>query len=261
MNPWQMAQQIKAELQAVAWPGGSQDPVFGTYRVFVTAGTPSEETIPPGFPFAMVILEGYEPDDEHPELLTQRFRVFAVAEVAGDPLGEHAVIGSSVSELGVSAGRGIAEIVERVRSSVQDLTGADGAHVQLGASSGPTTETIGRGRHIVAQDVPLQAWCLSALYYSPPQQLTHTGTAFNWQGAHCSDRFDFLQYKLVRKAGSSPSTDPSDGTLLYTGTTASFTGAATSGNTYTVFAEYDARGIGTAEDASEPEVGSYLVVA
>lgn len=263
MNPLQMALQIKHKLQEVAWPLGSGEVVFGSYGVAIFAGTPNEEQFPAGYPWVLVTPGSGRMDPDHPELITQTFGLMVAAEVAGDPQGEFALVGGSISDLGKSAGRGVMEVSERARFAVQDLTGADGAKIIVTSTSTGGPFTMGQGRHIAVAELTLECLCTSQEHYAAPQHLTHTGGdggTWSWEGAHCSDRFDFLQYRLVQKAGSSPSTDPSDGTVLYTGTTASTTGSATSGNTYTVFADYDARGGGAVEDSSEPEVGSYVVV-
>jgi len=264
MNPIQMALQIKHELQTATWSGG--DLVFGARgSVAVFAGAPTEEQIPPGFPWALVGLDSGDIDEDDPSHIMQRFSITIAAEVAGDRMGEYALIGGAAASLTKSAGRGVGEIAERVRSAVQSLTGADGASVQLSAINTGTPAILGRGRHVAMDELTLSAVCTSALYYAPPQRLRSEsvdgGDTWLWAGAHCSSRFDFLQYRLVEKAGSSPSTSPSDGTVLYTGTAAQFVAAATSGKTYTVFADYNGRGGATVEASSAVVIGSYKVVA
>ena len=260
MNPAQMAQQIKHKLTTVAWPGGSTDVVFGLKAVHVFAGSPTEAQIPPGFPWCLVSIESGEADEDHPEFITQNYRLISAVNVAGDPLGAHAIVGGAVSELGKSAGRGIAEIAERVRAAVGNLLGSDGAKIMLSLSSTGTPETLGDGRHLTMDSLTLTALCTSGLHYAAPQIIAHDGTDWTWTGSHCSDRFDFKQYRLVRKSGSSASTSPSDGTVVYTGTPATFTGVKTTANTYTVFADYSARKqTDVIEGSSDPEIGSYLV--
>lgn len=223
------------------------------------AGVPTHEQIPPGFPWALVLIGSGDPDEDHPELISQSFDVITGVNVTGDPLGEHAIIGGAVADLGKSAGRGIAEVNERVRAALEKLTGADGAPILLSGTSIDTPAPFGDGRHMTIGTHTFTAVCTSALFYSPAQRIAHNGTDWTWEGTHVSNRFDFLQYRLVRKAGSSPSTDPSDGTVVYTGAPATFTGVKTTSNTYTAFADYNARGGTAVEDSSEPEVGSYLV--
>lgn len=258
MNPLQMALQIRHKLRTVAWTTGSAEVVFGTRAVHIYAGSPTEEQIPPGFPWALVGLDSGSADIDDPDLITQRFTVLVATEVAADPEGELAVIGGSVADLGRSVGRGVGEVAERARAAVQDLTGADGAKIQIAATSYSSTSVLGRGRHIAMAEMSLEALCTSQPHYAAPQRIAWATNLWSWAGTHCSNRFDFLQYRLVRKAGSTPSANPSDGTVVYTGTAASFVGAKTGGNVYTVFADYNGRGGSTVEASSDPEVGAYL---
>lgn len=261
MNSWQFAQQIKFELEKVAWPTGTQSVVFGAKgSVAVFAGVPSEEQIPPGFPWCLISIDGGDADEAHPEFITQTYTLLCAADATGDPMGEFSLIGGSVADKGRSVGRGVLEVVERVRAAVGNLTGIDGAQIQLSLSSTGSPSPIGQTRHLTLHEQSLTALCTSTLNYVAPQKLQHDGDDWTWQGPHVSDRFDFLQYRLVRKSGTSPSTDPSDGTTVFTGEATTFTGVATAGNTYTIFADYNARSGATVDGSSSSEVGSFVVV-
>ena len=260
MNPQQTALQLRSLLRTVTWGVGDDDPVFGSNNVLVAAGQPADDFHPPGYPFVLILIGGGRPDPLYPDLIEQTFEVFTGAKVAGDPHGQHAITGGSTPGLGNSAGRGITEIAVKVRAAVGQLTGADGAPVVVTDTAIDTPRALARGTHFVVDSHTLTTWCTSDLYYAAPQQLNHDGADWTWAGAHCSARFDHLQYRLVSKSGASPSSTPADGTTVYTGSTASYTGAATAGLTYTVFADYDARGGGAVEGSSDPEVGSYRVV-
>ncbi len=252
-----MAQQIKHALATVVWPEGSGELVFGALGAYVFAGPPTEDQIPPGFPWALVWPDTGTPDDDDPDLIEQGFTVAVGAEVAGDPLGEHALIGGSVADLGKSAGRGVGEVMRMARQAVEDLVGSDGAQIHLSSQSTGTPVAFGGGRHVAVGELGLRGSCSSDLHYSAPQEVVRSGSAWTWDGSRCSTRFDFLQYNLVWKADTAPSS-PSDGTSVYTGTTPSTTHAPTGGRVYVVFAEYNARGGVTSEGASDPEVGSFL---
>lgn len=262
MNPWQMALQIREELRTVTWPGGSTKLVFGT-GVHVFAGTPTEDQIPARFPWALVGVDGGTADESHPEFLEQSFTILIAANVAGDAIGEQALVGGPTSELGISGGRGAMELAERARSAIQNLTGADGAKVMVTAQS-TGVPTLLAGRHYVLDETTVTALCTSALHYAAPQELSHDGSTWTWEGAHCSDRFDFKQYRIYSHTSimNGPGT-AATGTpiLLDTVTTASFTGAATSSLFYHVFADYSARQqTGVIEGSSGVEVGSYKEV-
>ena len=256
-----MAQQLKHELETVVWPTGSGDLVFGGRGVHVFAGTPNEDQIPPGFPWCLVGIDNGEADVDSPEFITQGYTLLIAAEVAGDPLGEFSIIGGSVADLGKSVGRGVGEVAERVRFAVGNLIGIDGAQIMVSATSTGSPTPLGRGRHLVLDEMSLTALCTSSLHYTAPQSLAVVSGTWTWLGPHCSDRFDFLQYRLVSKTGIVPSTDPTDGTVEYTGTAATVDVVAASGKTFTIFADYNARGGSSVDGSSDPEVGSYVVVA
>lgn len=262
MNPFQMAQQIQSKLQAVVWPGVGGKVVFGDDAVLVTTGVPEEDQIPAGFPWALVVPGTGTPDPDQPQLIQQVFSVITAAEVSGDPMGEHALIGGSTSTLLESGNRGILEVAARVRSAVEDLTGVDGARILLSSINTSPATKLGEGSHIVFDELGLSAWCASDLHYAEPQEITRVGTVFTWEGAHCSNRFDFLDYQLVLNAANAPA-DTSDGTIIYTGTAPNHTvgGPPLSGNFYGAFARYNARGGATSEGQSTGAlVGSFIQI-
>jgi len=266
MNPAQMALQIREELQTVAWPTGSAEVVFGTHKgvVEVFADAPTEDQFPPRFPACLVIMGDGTPDDDAPQLVEYTFRLVAAASVTGSPMGSHAIVGGPSRDLGKSPNRGVAEIITRVRAAVQDLTGADGAPLQVLGESLSAPFTVGNLRHVAFAELAVSALCTSDLFYSAPQELAHDGTDWTWNGTHCSNRFDFhptAGFILRRKTGSAP-TGPTDGTSVYSGQDSTITAAAVSGDTYGIFAQYDARGDGTADGNSDASlVGTTVAVA
>jgi hypothetical protein len=261
MNPVQFAQQIKHRLEQAKWPA-SVNPVFGDRgQVRVVADRLTEDTIPPAFPWAIVMMDSGEVDPDEPGLINQRFTVVSAVEVAGDPFGEHAAIGGAIAAGGLikSASRGIGEVAAQVRAACSTITGSDGSRVLLSATSIGATQTMARGRHVVMDQLTLQAVCTSAPSYAPPQRLRHEGGKWKWDGAHCERRFDFVQYRLMRRLGATPSPNLSEGTALYTGTAREVTLVQSAGYTYTIFAIYGGRGA-PFEGVSPPETGSYRTV-
>jgi len=271
MNPWQMAQQIKKELQAVAWPGGAAEVVFGLQagQVRVVAGAPTEDQMPTTYPAAWIVMGDGSPDEDHPELIDQNFRIITGAQSYGDKDGEHSIIGGPSPNLGASDNRGILEIAERVRNAIGDLTGADGAKMQLVATALDTPFAVGPLSHITFDDLTVAALCTTDLNYDEPQQLVRAGTAWSWQGTHISDRFDFRRYTLGYKAGTT--VDDAAATLaditttVYQNTTAATTHTAVSGQVYSVFAEYNARsgtgGSTTDGSSAGNRVGAFVIEA
>ena len=262
MNPWQMAQQLKHELQQVTWPNGAGEVVFGSRGVFVYAGAqPTDEEHAPGFPFALVTIGAGNPDTDDPDLIEQTFSIVTAVEVAGDPLGEHAIIGGSRSDYGRSAGAGVAEVAERVRSAVQKLTAYDGAAVVVSGSGTGAPSTLGRGRQIAMDEFTVTAICTSAPRFVAPQELRVTGETWSWVGAWCKARFDFVQFRLGYVSGQTPVATPGElDAIVYTGSNTEAVSAPAAGRTYQVFADYNGYGGSVARDSSTNELGSYLIL-
>lgn len=262
MNSWQLAQQIKHELATVTWPTGSQEVVFGTRSVFIYSGQPpGDDEIAPGFPFALIQIDAGTPDPDDPDLIQQTFQVTIACEVAGDPMGEHAVIGSSRKDLGRSVGAGSAEVSERVRAALQKLSGSDGASLIV-TGSGITGPNIpAEGRHVTFETYTITAYCTSQLYWTPPTNLRRSGGNWVWTGSQCSKRFDFLRFRLGRVAGTAPVADPAQATIVYTGTATTIALAADAGFTYMIWADYDPRATGSVAYSSLGDtLSSYVVV-
>lgn len=261
MNPYQMALQIKHRLQTITWGVGSDDVVFGDQGVAVFSGAPTEDQIPAGFPWCLVGIDGGEPDDEDDQILMQRFSLLWASNVGGDPLGEHSLIGGAVADLGKSAGRGVAELADRVRAAVGHLVAIDGAQVTVGSSTTGTPAPFGRGRHLALDEMTLEAICTDGLYYAPPQVVAEDGAGLSWSGAQCQNRFDFMRYKVVSVLGSTPPANANSGTEEGLTSSAAWSGPTTSGRTYAVFAQYNSRGsAASVEGSSDLVVGSYVVL-
>lgn len=258
MNPFQLSQQLKFLLQTVTWADGSEEVVFGQHGVAVFAGAVQEDNMPPGFPFALITIDNGTPDPDEPSLIKQGFSIAVAVEVAGDPLGEHAVIGSSRADIGKSAGAGLAEVAERVRFATQKLAVIDGASVVVSASGVSAPQPLGRGRHMVMESYALEAWCTSQPVFIAPQQVQRSGGTLRWSGKSCSERFDFLQYRVAWKLGPNPPATPADGTIVYTGTATECAVTFAGNRTYAVFADYDPRGTGSPAASSSAVVGSYV---
>lgn len=259
MNPWQLAQQIKHELASLRWLQGSADLVFGPRSVFVFAGVPpSDEVLPAGFPFALVSLDDATADEDHPDLLMQSVTVVSVVEAYGDELGEFAVIGGARPDLGKSAGAGVAEVSERVRSALQHITSYDGASIQVSAQGMGAPQPLGEGRHLAYDQMTLQALCTSQPMWTAPQQVTYANGVFRWSGDQCANRFDFVGYRLGYQTGSTPT-----GTWTAVGDVVTYEEIAHTPQTqrvYSVRAQYDPRGTGSATEQSDPDVRGAFVV-
>ena len=217
-----MAQQIKHELQQVTWPVTGGEVVFGSQAnsVAVVAGGPSsQEQIPSTWPWAMVAIDGGNVDEDEPNLIEQTFRVIVAAKVWGDPTGENSVIGGARPDATTSQGRGAAELIERASVAVGNLNGVDGCKLLLSSSSvvGPVPIGGNAKDPCVMGELVVSGWCTMQADYASPQNLRRVADAWRWDGSHCASRFDFVQFRLVRKQGQEPALTPSDGTTVFAG--------------------------------------------
>lgn len=261
MNAQQFAQQIRHELASLTWVRGADDPVFGA-DVFVFAGAaPDPETMPGDFPFSLVSIGGGTPDDELPDLILQDFSVISVAEVGGDAWGESALVGFNRSDYGKSANAGALELGERARSAVERLTGIDGCPVVATSTSVAAASFLSESTNVAYDSFSVQAMCTSRPFYRSPRHLQVSGSTWTWTD-ESSQRYDFVQYYLVEKVGSLPSTSPSDGTVVYTGADPTADHVPVSGRTYTAFAGYHPYNTALSPVAySQAPIGSYRVIA
>tara|TARA_R110000803_G_scaffold51337_4_gene106227 strand:- start:10527 stop:11321 length:795 start_codon:yes stop_codon:yes gene_type:complete len=263
MNEGQMAQQIRHILATATWPESPSRLVFGERMVFVVAGLPDEDELPGGFPFALVNIGGGTSDPDDPNLLEQSFDVLTVADVAGGRMGEQALVGGNKSSLGTSANRGVLELNGAVRNALKDLRGIDGAALQLSSTSAGSPVRLGRGRHLAIGESTFSGWITAAPSYTNPTRLAAAGSTWTWTGTQCSERFDFIQYRLGYVAGAVAAESPGDlDTIVYTGTNPTFSHSPVASKTYSVFADYGTRG-GTAIDGSSNgrELGANKIIS
>lgn len=252
MNARQMAQQIRHVLATMTWPESPNALVFGARLSFVVAGPPTEDELPGAFPFVLVNATGGGSDPDDPNLSEEEFSVLTVTDVSGGRMGEQSVVGGAKSTLGTSANRGVLELDERVRAALQDLRGIDGAALQLSATGPGSTVQLGRGRHLAIGESNFTGWVTGAPSYTHPTRLAVAGSTWTWKGDQCSNRFDFIQYRLGFVAGAIPAQSPSDlDTTIYTGTAPTASVLPVTGKAYSVFAEYGSRGGTAIEGASD----------
>jgi hypothetical protein len=255
-----MASQVASVLKTATWPEGGGSLVFGDRMVWVVAGVPEEEQLPPSGPFALVQVNGGTVDVDDPNLVEQEFSVLVVADVVGDDMGEAALLGGSLSALGASANRGVLELNDRVRAALQDLHGADGANLYLHAASTGEPVRLGRGRHLAVGETRFRALCTMAPEYEPPSRLAEAADVWTWDGAAAAARYDFVRYRLGYVDGAAPAETPASATIVYTGTAATTTVAPVAGKAYSVWADYSHRGSASLLDGSSDgrEVGAFL---
>jgi hypothetical protein len=147
-----------------------------------------------------------------------------------------------------------------VRSAVQRLTGADGAPLIVSGAATAAPYALANGRHVVAEQFTVTAWCTSQPNNQPPQLFRLVGDTFSWFGEQCSSRFDFLQFRVGYVTGTVPAAAAADFEgVAYTGTVPFSAVAPLPGRTYSVVADYHPRGLTTPEASSDPStVGCFF---
>lgn len=259
MNPAQILKQVRKIIREVRWPGGSADLVVGL-NVFITEGATSEQDVPSVSPFVFITAGPTEAHPKEPGVLTIDVVVTICASVAGDPLGQAAIVGGVRLDTGKSAGRGVLEVESPILTRLQQLTGADGTPVVLSLVSGTPTTQLGN-RTVAQRTWTVRVLCTVEPEYDPPRNLvTAAGAAghavLTWKNP--PDRFDFRRVLLVRKAGATPPASVTDGTVVYTGELETFDDACGAGQfSWTIFAAYcfvENRGVD--EDFSPVETGT-----
>lgn len=263
MNTWQIVQQLKYALQRVTWPGGSQDAVFGSAGVYVTAGPMTSEQHPTAFPFALISVEGGAPDAEDPGLIEQQITVVTAVRVRGDGMGEFAVIGGARGDIGKSAGAGATEVAARVRTAIETLTRYDGGAMLVSGTGTTAPSKLEGQEHIAYDSFAVTALCTSDEHYTAPQTLKRSGgDIWTWDADSASNRFDFKEFDFGYVTGDEPVSSPLDASWnsLETTTYGMSSQTYTPGRVYQVFATYNPRSTSaTATHYSAPERGSYLV--
>lgn len=259
MNIAQQVKQVRKLIREVRWPGGEQELVVGP-NVYITEGAPSEQDVPSAGHFVFVTAGAVEAHQKEPGVLTADIVVTICASVAGDPLGQAAIVGGVRTDSGRTAGRGVLEVESPIVTRLQQLCGANGTPVILSLASGtPTTQL---GNKTVAQRTWIaRVLCTVEPEFDPPRNLVASAGAsghavLTWKNP--PDRFDFRRVLLVRKSGSTPPTSLTDGSVVYTGELETYDDACGVGTfSWTIFAAYcyvENRGVD--EDLSSIETGT-----
>lgn len=252
MNDWQAVRQLRFLLEADRWPDGATERVFGSVTI---AQMLDEDALAlKRFPQALLrVLDGND-DPETPALTTRRFELALVCHVAGDPFGEHALVGGARSTgQGSSQGRGVLEVLEEVRKTIGNVAGPEGVRFHVVSVATPTASPVAAGTHLVAQSLTLEARLVQERAYTPGRRLAGVdqgggAVALTWQVPVA--RYDRREVVLRRAAGATAPASPTGGIgvalagLLDTSVTDT-PGAGTF--SYALFAGYAEKAPGTSD--------------
>lgn len=158
MNSFDVAVRVRDLLAAAVWPGVGGEVVFG--KVLVTAGVDVEQTRSQlRFPFARILPDTLDVDEEAEDLVTQRFTVSILQSVAGDPWGETVLIGGPGPAGGLtSKGRGLMELEQVVFDTLKLLSAQDGVTIQFTGASAVAANIDNELGYVAQRDYVFEYW-------------------------------------------------------------------------------------------------------
>lgn len=159
MNPKEILDAIIALLGAAIWPAG--EVVFS--GVHATTGVAADAFVRLSLPAALIALGASTPDEEEPGLQRQEFLVTVCQASAGDGLGEGVLLGANrTGGAGSSRGKGLAEIEERLKTTLQKLGPAGGVRLVFASASDAAAIRTEEVNYAASRTYTFWAWCLTA---------------------------------------------------------------------------------------------------
>lgn len=220
MNIWQIAQQIKYRTQEAVWPGSSTK-VFHPDSVIVLEQGTELEALDTGAipPLCIIAVGGGSADPiggEEPELKQREITLTLVAMNSADRTGQSALLGANREGQTDSRGRGVLELEEPVMDQVALLNIKDGVVIQYAGLGDGIVRRDEQNNIVSIQDHNFTAIATSDRFYAPAARFAGTGktgeVSLSWRNP--ATRFDSYRARLVRKAGATPPTSPTDGTII-----------------------------------------------
>lgn len=261
MNVWQIVRQLKYLLLQRQWEGSGSD-VFQDNSVVITVA-PDEQAlavlIPP---IALIRPLGAQSDpmhDEEPDLILQSMAVRLSVTVPGDALGQSALIGGGRQSQTDSRGRGLLEIEEELYASIGSLNTINGVVIYSRAKSEAEAELDEDNRYSCIRSYLFDALATADRFYHPVMGFVAADAAasgdcdLTWTVA--PTRFDSRGIRILRIAGATPVTSPTDGSATVVLSGAAFPGSpgthtdspGTGQFSYTIWVTYDEYDSGTTE--------------
>lgn len=241
MNPWQCFRQIQATLRAEVWPD-SAAVVFHAESVIVSAA-PSpgifETLMMPVAIMRPLATQGDPDHDQEPDYLRQEMGLTLAQIVAGDAVGEHALMGA-IRQDDSAEGRGLMEIEEKVFDAIGIMNGLEGFSILNRFRSAPKAD-VGGNRYIVWKDYLFEMDCSADRSYEAAGSLIATGSVdLVWTIPN--SRYDLASVVLRRAAGTTPPVTKADGAGITLGSALATSHSDTPGSgtwSYSVFMVYD----------------------
>jgi hypothetical protein len=249
MNIWQVARQIQYLLKNQNWTGSSTK-VFNSDSVVIV---PSESDIDALdrrliLPLCLLAPGAGQSDPQYGErgdLIQQELSVILATENPNDPLGQAAMVGAVRESTTDSRGRGVLELEQELFNAIKTVGQVNGIIIAAKGQGAGAARKDPEDTAYGIREYTWEVYCTTTNYYFPARRLAarpRTGEIdLTWQVA--PDRYDRYRARLVRKAGSTAPTSPTDGTelTLSSALATSFndTGLAPGTYSYSVFMSYD----------------------
>lgn len=143
MNQYQLLLVVQDKLRDRMWPASPSTPVFHPDSVRVTVAS-AEKALQNMIPPMALIRPGpasHDPlEDEEPTYIRCSFAVRLITVVAGDEVGENALMGGNAPSALTSQGQGLLEIEEQMFAAIALLNHDELVKVQWRASSEAAAE-------------------------------------------------------------------------------------------------------------------------
>jgi len=209
--------QIRYKLRSRVWSITSGTTVFGSVHV---THKPSKAAVE-RFRTPLVLIRPGD-DRADPELagkLTLEAELDLVVAVAGDQMGENALLSANVADRTRSEGRGILEVERELKGVIKELGDVDGIRIisrRTAARRGAEVSGLG---YVVLRSYNLSIDCTDEPYYHPPMRLVATaqgGGVARLVWADPPDRFDKRPITIRRAAGATAPASATAGSAVAT---------------------------------------------
>lgn len=251
MNQWQVAQQVKKLLEGRTWKG-TGSVVFA--EVFIS-NRPMRDilSVTSGrIPIAVVRMGDEVHDTDFPEIvLDMGIEVEIAVRVQNDPYGESNLIGGVRTDLTVSEGRGLGEVISQAQETIKNNDSETGISMTSRTTTGTASIRVGNAFY-AAKTLDISAKGGVEAFYHPGRLISNSGNTITWTNP--PDRFDLNSMILRFAAGATAPASVTAGTgaTLAAALSVTFTHAAGAGQfSYALFGGYDYTGNGTNDEFSD----------
>jgi hypothetical protein len=260
MMPRQALMQMRYRLRSRVWSITSGATVFGSVHV---THKPSKAAVEEFRTPLVLMRPGDEkPDPELPGKCLLEVEADLVVAVAGDRLGENAILSGNVSDRTKSEGRGILEVEREFKGVLRQMGDQEGIRIIAARTAARRAAVVSGLGYVVMRSYNLSVHCTDEPYYHPPMRLVATA-----QGAGVArlvwadppDRFDRRPITIRRAAGATAPASPTAGTAVATVAIGVQTYDDTPGAgqfSYALFAGYTDSGAAADESFSAQEEGT-----